>query len=254
MPRAPLFTEAEGVWGIRAVRDSGRQDDWGGHRSCWDMGSGRRAAPSRDVHLRHRDVFVVFQAGFSAFVIFHYSPLPTRLLFLSCWFMQSEGAPADGADVNHPSVYGWRPTPWGVAQEINWNWPNLSSPFISFVILFHASLELKFLMCTVASLYWANGKSDFCIFLLELSFNCVIYMSNCKPALDSFSGSKSKKKKKVWESHRINSCHCFHFAIFCEKSAGDWNSARMCMSCTTLLNQEGKENLNQFECTETQSL
>lgn len=81
MPRAPLFAEAEGVWGIRAVRDSGRQDDWGGRRSRWDMGSGRRAAPSGDVRLRHRDVFVLFQAGFSAFVIFHYSPLPTRLLF-----------------------------------------------------------------------------------------------------------------------------------------------------------------------------
>lgn len=47
---APLFTEAEGVWGIRAVRDSGRQDDWRGHRSRWDMGCRRRAAPSRDVH------------------------------------------------------------------------------------------------------------------------------------------------------------------------------------------------------------
>lgn len=37
MPRAPLFTEAEGVWGIRAVRDSGRQDDWGviGHVGIW---------------------------------------------------------------------------------------------------------------------------------------------------------------------------------------------------------------------------
>lgn len=104
MPRAPLFTEAEGVWGIRAVRDSGRQDDWRGHRSCWDVEEEQLQAGM------YVAVFVLFQAEFSAFVIFHHSPLPTSL-FLSCCLMQSEGAPADGGDVNHPSVYGWRPTP-----------------------------------------------------------------------------------------------------------------------------------------------
>lgn len=37
MLRAPLFVEAEGVWGIKAVRDSARQDDCGvtGHVGIW---------------------------------------------------------------------------------------------------------------------------------------------------------------------------------------------------------------------------
>lgn len=37
MLRAPLFIEAEGVWGIKAVRDSARQDDCGvtGHVGIW---------------------------------------------------------------------------------------------------------------------------------------------------------------------------------------------------------------------------
>lgn len=173
MPRAPLFTEAEGVWGIRAVRDSGRQDDWGGHRSCLGYGQWKKSSSKQGCTSPPQRCVCGFPSR--VFCLCYISLLPTahKTPFLSCWFMQSEGAPADGADVNHPSVYGWRPTPWGVAQEINWNWPNLSSPFISFVILFHASLERKLLMCTVASLYWANRKSGICIFLLELSFKGV---------------------------------------------------------------------------------
>lgn len=80
--RGPQFTEAEGVWGIRAVRDSGRQDDWGGQRSCWDMGGGRGAAPSRYVHRPAQSSVCGLEAEFSSFVIFSYSPLPTRLFFI----------------------------------------------------------------------------------------------------------------------------------------------------------------------------
>lgn len=74
---APLLTEAEGVWGIRAVRDLAVRMTAGviGHVGIW-------AAEEEQLQAgMYVAVFVVFQAGFSAFVTFHYSPLPTRLLF-----------------------------------------------------------------------------------------------------------------------------------------------------------------------------
>lgn len=63
------------------------------------------------MYISARDV-----CGFPSrvFCLCYISLLPTahKTPFLSCWFMQSEGAPADGADVNHPSVYGG-----GLARE-----------------------------------------------------------------------------------------------------------------------------------------
>lgn len=110
MLRAPLFVEAEGVWGIKAVRDSARQDDCGvtGHVGIWRVEKEQLQAvmPKAETELG----FCGWKTEFTVFVLFHYSLLPTRF-FLSCWFMQSEGAPVDGVDVNHPSVYGWSPTP-----------------------------------------------------------------------------------------------------------------------------------------------
>ena len=60
----------------------------------------------------------ILTAFFTFFFFSSYcSPLPTRLL--SSWLMQSEGAPVDGVDVNHPSVYERRPPPRGEAEDVN---------------------------------------------------------------------------------------------------------------------------------------
>lgn len=96
-----------------AVRGSARQD------GCRVKGHARRlrgeqlrAAAAYSVAAWLRALFVggrTEPTDCLFFVFLHHSRLPTRLL--SSWLIQSEGAPVDGVDVNHPSVYGWRPYP-----------------------------------------------------------------------------------------------------------------------------------------------
>lgn len=124
----------------------------------------------------------MYVAVFVVFCLCYISFLPTahNTPFLSCWFMQSEGAPADGRDVNHPSVSGRRPTPVWSGTRIKWDWADLSSPLRSSVISCRPSSELKRLTCTVASLYRANKSVCGCCIFLKDYNNCVTFLCHFK--------------------------------------------------------------------------
>lgn len=121
MLHAPVYMEAK--WGCQRLRPSGWLQ---GQRSCKETEGEQLRAAAYSLAAWLRALFVggrTEPTDCLFFVFLHHSRLPTRLL--SSWLIQSEGAPVDGVDVNHPSVCGWRPTPWGEAEDVNWKWPDL---------------------------------------------------------------------------------------------------------------------------------
>lgn len=155
MLHAPVFMESE--W-VQAVWGSARQDDCRvrGHVGIWIVEREQLQAAAYCTVLRQDSPLCLWAEDgaywLSSFVCFFIAPHWPRDCYHPGLFSLN-GATVDRVDANHPTVYERRPSPWGDAEDVNWNWPDLSSRFLLFVIFQRLTYYFTVQQCKINPMF-----------------------------------------------------------------------------------------------------